>query len=562
MSVTKNALLPVVLYHLKEDRMHHNLLMKAGMLCALLSCAAAIVISVAGGLDADMLMIIDETHRMLSGQQLYIDIIQPNLPWIHFLLVPVVLVSNALGITVEYIFYPYVGLFISLGFYLSWRILASRFGASDAVKWGLIVLAAIIFFAPMRRVLIGDRMYLFVVCILPYFLMYAPAFQSIRFSPRFRAIVGAFAAVGFFFKPYNVLFWLVIQLYVIFKKKHFLAVIFSAENIAIYILFVCYLIALLVFAPGYFTQMLPLTVEVYSTYIRPLSEKIPNLLQIAAPAGFIGALCLYKVKYKNLQADDKQNIAYILLLLGTSVAYLVASSGWHYDYFPLHIACLIFQLMCLKIVLAAHGKKNYETQQKRNDARLFNGVVAASIVAIFFATQIDTLSKRVEFYLETNGRPYNIYRVAPDIDRFFYDELKEEPSVVFLSGLIGGKQISRVYGGKSVTRFSIFWPYLGYVKRMQDAKSEGEKTSLGWVREYIFRKLNEDFQNNKPDKVIIDASTKLYPEFADGDGIIPFFEHEASFKDVWKHYHRTSEINRCDEKQVVACAFVVYERIQ
>ena len=541
-----------------KERQHPLITLYSWMVVAI--CFVAYITLMAGHPGLDTIGILQETKDFVHGQELYEDIAQPNLPWVHFLYVPVILASDLLGVETEYVYYAYINCFIGISFYLAWRLLSMLQLSATTVRLCLSVMALLIFVLQVRMVLLGDRMHLFFICTLPYFLMNSPAFHSLDISRRMRALTGGFAAIGFFFKPYNILFWLGIQLYLVCMRKRVLAVIFSAENITIYVLFVFYALAMVTLTPAYFSTMMPLNLETYSMYYRPLSEKMPGIFDLSWKFLLVVGISSYGLKFSGLSKLDKANLAYLFLLAGISIAYIFSASGWHYDYFPLSAVLMIVAILLFAMLIKQHNHTQYENEKKRNDGRLFNALVAISIIMIFFADKFDALATRIQFYYERNGASYDSYHLNTEVNRFFEAELKDSRTFVFLSGVVMGAQMNKDYGGENVTSLNPFWPYVGYVKRMNLATDEKEKASLGWVQDYITRKVTEDIEKKTPDTVIIDTSTKLYPQFPDGNDILGFLQQDESFKRAWKHYNYSAEINVCNEERVVACGFISFKR--
>ena len=164
----------------------------------------------------DVAWILHVAGQMLGGSVLYIDIVEENPPLVFWLSVPAVAVARALGCSPILVFNLGVAAAIAWTAALVYRIVRGAQPGTPTIYAVSIagVLVALEVLAPGYEY--GQRDHLFAIAVFPYVFAAAARLQGQRIETRLALAAGLFAGLGIALKPYFLLFWLVVELFLFF----------------------------------------------------------------------------------------------------------------------------------------------------------------------------------------------------------------------------------------------------------------------------------------------------------------------------------------------------------
>lgn len=272
---------------------------------------------------------------ILSGQRLYHDIIEVNLPLIYYLQIIAVLVADITGIhqttTSKILVYSIACMSIFL----------LRLGLNMQTPLHRIILYAFTFSVlilplGMRVVQFGQKEHLFIIAVMPYTIMRILGKENIA-SSRIYDIATFVAAIGFCIKPFYILWLVLLELLKI--RTHFsqiFHIIFRKENIIMGSVFVTYILLMVMLTPHYFSDVIPFFSRFYYYYRMPADVYL--ILKACSH------MSLYIIPLYMLFAFTPKTLKpFYLVLCSALIVALMQLKGWQYHFFPA-MSCAI--LIC------------------------------------------------------------------------------------------------------------------------------------------------------------------------------------------------------------------------
>jgi hypothetical protein len=277
--------------------------------------------------SADVSFYLYGTSRILDGARLYVDVVEVNPPMVFVVDLPAVLVARWLhlpDIAVYRIFVLAI-LVTCLGLsQSSLRILCDGGGAPSR-GWINPLLVFSLFAVPGEA--FGQREHLMLALSLPY-LLSACAWALTQRPSKHPLLIGLLAGLGFALKPYFVVLWAGVELWLVLKRPpgRFL----KPESVAIGATIVVYVIAVWGITPEYF-ELVRLLGSAYSRYmsVSPLNTVVIGEGSAICLTALLAFLAFRKARPTGPMAEG--------LAVGTA-ALLVAAAlqrkGWWYHFYP------------------------------------------------------------------------------------------------------------------------------------------------------------------------------------------------------------------------------------
>ena len=220
-----------------------------------------------------------------------------------------------------------------------------------AAEYGL-AFVYISVFAVMPARDFGQRDHLLILLLLPYIFAAGVRARGFALPVRLGWLVGALGLAGVVLKPHQVLIPITVELALLVRRTaarqaEFRMPFLRPEIYAMFISGVAFLGAIAVFAPLYFTQVLPIVRDTYWAY----HQLTPGqLLTAAVQLHILGALdlvLLFRIGWRRVSG-----FVWVLLIAGLSstLAYYIQGTGWYYQQIPaLSILALSFAFLLVEL---------------------------------------------------------------------------------------------------------------------------------------------------------------------------------------------------------------------
>ncbi len=282
-------------------------------------------------LNHDVSWILYSTRELINGGEFGRDIIDVNPPLVWWISMPPVFVAEMLNLSLVLSFRLYVLLLIALSMVLLMK-------TSDKITGSQIALAAMVLIV-LPGYEFGQREHLMVILVTPYL---ASIMQRDKAPPRSqRVIVGILAGIGICLKPYFLLIPLCVEIYRAIKTRK----IFSAirpETVSMFVVGIVYVVLALIFAPAFFSDILPKALTSYIAYGNPLDLVAKSLFF----KSIFAILAVFAFVFTGVRWGA--GTAFLFAAFGAALAVLVQSKGWSYQVLP--VSGFLLLAMCLSHV--------------------------------------------------------------------------------------------------------------------------------------------------------------------------------------------------------------------
>jgi hypothetical protein len=243
-------------------------------------------------------------RQLLHGAELYSDIIEVNPPLWFWLAVPLAWIAETFSLPETGVLVAFFIVAIGLSFYL-----VTRFDRRP-----IFLAAFLIAVLPLGA--FGQREHFTLIVAVPYVLLVGARRRGEPVSTRLSVVIGLFAAAGFALKPHFALVPIALELW-LWRKP------FRPETIALGIVAAAYGAAILLFAPAYLTDTIPLVRRAYHHF----SVMAPHSLMALVP--FL------------LAAPLLRNSAFLVAGLAFALAMILQGKLLGYHPIPAHGSLLL-----------------------------------------------------------------------------------------------------------------------------------------------------------------------------------------------------------------------------
>ena len=405
----------------------------------------------------DILYLTRAAKSLVTGGKYLDDFLETNPPLILFLYMPVACLYDALGLNISKALLIYFFLLSILSILISNYLLQKIITTKSLVYIIITTITFDLLFLTEHQ--FGQRDFLFFVFTLPYLFSAVLRIENKPLPPYLRCGIGILAGLGIGLKPYFLILPILIEGYVIYKKRNIFEAI-RIETIAISVILLIYISSVFYFFPEYVYILLPFIARVYF-----LGMKVSWSTYFAANNVrfcFI-PIILYFMTRKRDHHPILSTI-FVLALFGYIISFTIPRTLFFYHILPaFSTSCILFAIIFGQIVI---------DQIKKFENKSICYVVSKSmvIVLLFCTISITPIS-----YLT-----------------FWYDKIAIAKTEATGSELV--KFINQQAPNKTYTCFSIYTGY-NVLDYYSSAKYVGLSTFFWW--EYGFTQLNKSLRNPK-----------------------------------------------------------------
>lgn len=478
----------------------------------LLAAAAALVFQLAMPVNHDTAWYLDATSRLLEGAALYRDVFEVNPPLAFLLTLPPTAVAGLLGADPVTAFVVFVTLLVGLSLLLCRRVLrAPRPHPDERLAYGLILgLGLALFLAPLREY--GQREHLMLILAAPYLLLAGLRADGTEVPRPLAVAVGLLAALGVALKPHFLLMPLLLELWVVCRRRR-LTALFRPETLAAAGLLAAYPLAVAVLTPDYFETIVPFALEVYAAYQADWDLVLRRSLRLMVCAVLLGGLLLLPRPAEGRGLVDAQALAAVAFF----AAFLAQHKGWTYHSYPSYAL-----LLSVTVVLACTAVPAARGLLRR----------AGASVALVLILAVLALEGRLERWVHSYHPEQTAVRAAAErsgASRLY----------VFSANLWSTYPWVLDSGLRPVMRYPGHWLVPGLVRARWAGRDSPE---LDRIERYWRDSVVEDFARHAPDLVLVDVrEDKPYFEGRTFD-YLALLDGEPRFERLWRGYALVGEV--------------------
>ncbi|MCF6321656.1 MAG: hypothetical protein L3J32_07815 [Rhizobiaceae bacterium] len=322
----------------------NNVLISAnGWYVFAIAIVIASVLQLPNPLNHDAAWHFQTAFKWLDGARVGYDVFDINPPMTMWLSSIPAIYSNLTGADPQIVFKAFVLLILG-GIYLFCEFISSSFDWSAQHRmWFRIFLALGLFVIPAYD--FGQREHLVAALITPYILVSALRATGKKVGIGTAIACGLIAGIGFGIKPYFIAVGASLEIALLFYVRH-IRQFFRPEIITVLLVVCSYLIAIYIFTPGYYSEVIPAALSNYGGYSSPWNMVWQRLF--ATLAFGISVLIIVFLVCK---ARVRHHAVVVLLLaagFGFFIAVLGQQKAWAYQIIPVSF----FVLIALSLMIA------------------------------------------------------------------------------------------------------------------------------------------------------------------------------------------------------------------
>ncbi len=509
------------------------------IICSIFIATSIIVQSVAI-INLDVAWHLWVAQSIMDGSQLYIDIIEPNMPLIYYLRMPVIWLADILSMS-EITMIIVVQIMVAfICFFLTRHIIINTTNISKLLKSGLIcAVCYAIFLLPIALYVVtfGEKEHIFITLAIPYFFLTYAAIENTKFSIKIRIIVAILAAIGICIKPFFVFPFFAAEIYLAISKKK-ISSLFRLESLIIGGIGVAYLVAVYLIYPEYFDKQMPLNTYGYTSFSitsmlisfgHSLSQLLPSVMVI---------VIVSRLKTSNFLSF------FITIFIACIFTGGLQFKGWAYHMIPamaLGAILLIEPLIVFiqDIIWLFQGKKklkNTFTKGKNDGDVYFEGFIVA--IFTFPALALLAVGGATKNYNNDNFVAITFNQLRP-----YVEEYKDEGPLLVFSGLYDAFPLVNYTGIEWNWHFSSVWLAGGveqFIEKNEDKSQEWLEEKILWKKRLYMDHLVNDMNEKLPSLIVISENANKV--FSQKRTHLEFALDDNRFRKIWSNYMKLTDL--------------------
>lgn len=468
--------------------------------------------------NTDARWLLHAAVKFINGGKYYHDFFETNPPMILYLNIPPVLLGKFLHLPIGFIFRVYVFLLAILSLIVCSVLLKKIY--YDRPKWmrRIFICALAYVFVILPAHAFGEREHLALLLTAPYFFLAALRSDNYKALIKLAVLVGILAGLGFAIKPYFVIPFALIELYLMFSNKKLFAWL-RLETLIIIGIFIVYLVTIFIFTPEYIFQVVPLAWQFYFSSVgKPYMYIFSSIwmLFFLLSTGFF-VLFYELVEQKNLV------IIIFLVSVGFICAYILQRTMWFYHTLPSYAFSLLLLVQLLQEIIF----KPLKTKIKFKRIKIFFLV----LILVTFGLIIPFEAFYTIFFSDT-------LRKVDQLIKFVKHNTPNHKVYFFTTSLDLTYRIFDKAGVQSASRFPSQLLLPGILKRLNSAKTAEQKNKINRYKQQIIDAVVEDMSLYKPDLIIITDAKHDVLLSSYNFAYIKFFSQSPGFRKIFKSYSK------------------------
>ncbi|AKP72320.2 hypothetical protein AVI54_09390 [Piscirickettsia salmonis] len=484
-------------------------------------------------LNEDVLWLVTATQRLLAGGSYVNNFFETNPPLILYLYTPAVLLVKYIHVTIGVAIYSLTFFIGIASLLLSYLILEKFINNKLTVNLLMISLLIIYFILPMYS--FAEREHLMIMLVMPYILLSA-AHDQICIKKLVRSFIGISAALGFCIKPYFVFTPLFIEILFLIKYRN-IKILFRYELVFLVATSIIYAVSTYFITPSYFSVIIPYDIHFYTGF-----ESVSKLSLLSGIFITVSSVIFINTIFTCFLFKKYSHFILILLLsiAGLFLAYFIPGEPWYYHLLPMYSVAVFSEVLCF--LLLAKNMNNVFLLKKH---MLFLLNFFVSVFILFFLVSIigaNVLAGLEESRAITSSDGAMLEPTEHSSTAYYNALMKyvknhqQITSVYFFSSHLETSTLSYYSNVKNASRFPSFWmlPKMAELRKNQQRLSLNDNKNLNKATAFIQQAVVEDFNQNKPDLVIIRQENWM--------NFLNFLLENSRFKKNWHHYHYAQNI--------------------
>ena len=478
-------------------------------------------------LGHDQVSYLFEAQRVLSGFELYGSrVTETNPPVIVWFSMPVVLFAHWIHTAPEAVFRAMVLLMVFGS--TAWCVSILRRSAigRNPLSLGLAGCAILIADFGIGGFDFGQREHLLILLLLPYLLAAATSVVS-TLSLAERCALGIAAGISIWFKPYEVIVILALELFLAARAKSLRRIV-APELLTTVVTSSIILLFVRTLTPLYSSTILPLLFDTYWA----LGTMSTLALALSLKSYMLQALVVFAVWYffRRSLHDAPASLALLICSLAASVAFDIQHTDWRYHAYP-HLAILWVSMGYLAADLLLPS-----FDRLMNNSPLIRRIALAAGCVILALLGAVAIHRRIMFPASgKTGLDYLLAQERPHETVFVFSTGVDAVASVYTARLEWGGRFAHLWMMPAILQNELgpTGPPAPF-KRLSAER-------LAYLAALQRSQTTEDLTYWKPTVVFVDHCDAKNPcQGIEGKNFdfIAWFQQSPEFAAVWSHYQR------------------------
>lgn len=478
-------------------------------------------------LNFDVAAILEFSEQWLSGQRLYVDLVDVNPPLIFLLEMVPVLLARLVGLDAPTWMAILTMALAGLGIALFQRLSSAMERRDIAFERTLVPLTALFVLLVLPFEGFAQREHLVMIMALPYLRLAALRLDGRTVEPRLGVAIAVFAALGIAIKPHFLPAAALIELYVLFAvgpRKGFRDYVPWTMGAT----WIAYLVFVLVLTPEYFTVTLPMVLKFY-THVGDMTAfgllTTRSFLPLALGLVLIGFVAVSLVPSSLLRVT-------VLFGIGAALAALAQAKGWSHHYYPLRGTLVLALALLAASVLDRFVPA--DPAQRRAPLAIFVALMMGSAY-VPAAMNLPPLQRYQDF------KDSDAWHLMSIVKRY----AGRQPILVLSPGIEPHYPMINYAEARMAMDFQTMWALQGaYNECEQDAPLYREPTDMGELEKRVYEGVAEDFVENRPALIIVDTIPGIPRCHDEVFSYLDYFMRHPLFAAEFKNYTKLTEYKR------------------
>lgn len=509
----------------KSDNKTLRILGAMFWIAAFLAVVAITILTISRSVEHwDMAWILYQTNAMLDGAKPYVNFVEVNPPLIFWLTVPAAWLARVFGCDSFLTMHICQFLLVGASLLACLDVVRSMKLIPDPLRRRMFFLALTYVQLSLPGFNMGEREWIMFVLVSPYLLIVAGRLSGAIVPRRLWWIAGLAAGVGFALKPFFLLLWMGLELYLVLCKSGWF--IRRPESLIVLVIQGAYFLLVLIFTPEYL-KLMPMAQKLYGAFNINLSA--PLLLKAClklAPTAFVALLALPIIRVP----VERRPLVRVLglttaLLLGVA---LIQRKGWEYHLYP----AIAASMMLLVELTFCFCRENVEVPE---GFRPMPTLAVALLTVAILAGSISKFQKRQDidaWYQKPEGQAC----------RLLAREGRGKSVALLSTTLCDAFPTVNYTGMRYVMRYNSLWMLPGLYPDLPATPGERvyhDRQQMSDYEKQMVDTVVEDFRLNRPDFVLVDVSEYKVPLRVPFD-YVEYFSLNKDFKEIWRQYEPIS----------------------
>jgi len=513
---------------MRDDRIE---MPRASIVFAAVLFALAVYVMFAAPINTDAAYILVAARRMLTGDRLYIDLIETNPPLAFWMMMPAAAIGSWLKIADEHLVALFATGVLAISGWLGVRVLHLGPIVSRDLRAALLTAFIVALIVPFPEQ-VAQREMLAAALIFPYTLLAARTITGVAGPRSLRIWCGLLAGIGFAIKPFFLAAWLATEAVVVLRTG--IAALRRPETLTLVISQVAYAVSVLTLTPQYVTRMVPMAAEFYGAYGRS-RRGIVAASDVRSFTASALLACLSPAWLKTTHEAAAFAQVFGASSLGWMFCFVAQGKGWKYHLLPaLVYAAVAVAAMFVLVLEALRTIARDSTALRVRKALLIVPLIVGSVISVPWATE------KSNQMIELLEHPYGEDMKA--IVEAILSRALGEPIYVMSTNVWPSFPIVNLSGASWPYHYHFLWPIPQLYGARQGSPPYRAPEAQGPREREFFDTVVSDLSRTPPQLLFVERGPYLQAMQGRDFDFVQYFSASAEFRDFLSHYDRMGVI--------------------